>query len=66
MMIIMPLMMAWFGFIYTGAFAIYMVVNYTLSIISTVALRVPVEKLVLRRINKDEAKNNTVKAKYKR
>ena len=66
MMIIMPLMMAWFGFIYTGAFAIYMVVNYTLSIISTVALRVPVEKLVLRRINKEEAKNNTVKAKYKR
>ena len=66
MMIIMPLMMAWFGFIYTGAFAIYMVVNYTLSIITTVALRYPVEKMVLRRIGRDEAKNNTGKAKYMR
>lgn len=66
MMIIMPLMMAWFGFIYTGAFAIYMVVNYTLSILSTVALRYPVEKMVLKRINKDESKNKTGKAKYMR
>ena len=66
MMIIMPLMMAWFGFIYTGAFAIYMVVNYTLSIITTVALRYPVEKMVLLRIGRDEAKNNTGKAKYMR
>ncbi len=66
MMIIMPLMMAWFGFIYTGAFAIYMVVNYTLSIISTVALRYPVEKMVLRRISKDETKNRSGKAKYMR
>lgn len=66
MMIIMPLMMAWFGFIYTGAFAIYMTVNYTLSIVSTIALRVPVEKLVLKRLNKDETKNKTVKASYKR
>lgn len=66
MMIIMPLMMAWFGFIYTGAFAIYMVCNYTLSILSTVALRYPVEKLVAKRMSKDEAKHNVVKAKYKR
>ena len=66
MMIIMPLMMAWFGFIYTGAFAIYMVVNYTLSILSTIILRYPVEKMVLRRIAKDEAKTNTGKAKYMR
>ncbi len=66
MMIIMPLMMAWFGFIYTGAFAIYMVCNYTLSIISTVALRYPVERMVSKRLNKDDAKNNVVKAKYKR
>ena len=66
MMIIMPLMMAWFGFIYTGAFAIYMVTNYTLSILSTVALRYPVEKMVLKRISRDEVKNNTAKAKYMR
>lgn len=66
MMIIMPLMMAWFGFIYTGAFAIYMVVNYTLSILSTVLLRRPVEKMVIARITKEENKNNTGKAKYMR
>ncbi len=66
MMIIMPLMMAWFGFIYTGAFAIYMVANYSLSIISTIALRVPIEKMVERRMLKDEAKNNVGKAKYMR
>ena len=47
MMIMMPLMMAWFGFMYTGSFAIYMVVNYFLSIFSTVGLRAPVEKMVL-------------------
>ena len=33
MMIMMPLMMAWFGFMYTGSFAIYMVVNYFLSVV---------------------------------
>ena len=66
MMIIMPLMMAWFGFIYTGAFAIYMVVNYAISIISTLALRVPVEKVVLKRLDKEEAKNNSSKASYMR
>lgn len=66
MMIIMPLMMAWFGFIYTGAFAIYMVVNYTLSIISTIVLRRPIEKMVMKRLNKEESKNNTAKAKYMR
>ena len=54
MMILMPLMMAYFGFIYTGAFAIYMVVNYTLSIVSTIALRVPVEKLVDKNLSKGE------------
>ena len=66
MMIIMPLMMAYFGFIYTGAFAIYMVVNYTLSIITTVAMRWPVEKIVNRNINKDEKKNKSNKASYMR
>ena len=62
----MPLLMAWFGFIYTGAFAIYMVCNYLLSILSTIALRYPVEKMVLRRLNKDEKKNKTGRAKYMR
>ncbi len=66
MMIIMPLMMAFFGFMYTGAFAIYMVVNYTMSIISTVALRIPVDKAVQRNLAKQEAKNNSGKASYMR
>ncbi len=50
MMIMMPLMMAYFGFIYTGAFAIYMVVNYLISILSTVLLRAPVEKMVEKKL----------------
>ena len=66
MMIMMPLMMAYFGFIYTGAFAIYMVVNYTLSIITTIAMRWPVEKIVNRNINKNEKKNKSNKASYMR
>ena len=66
MMIIMPLMMAYFGFIYTGAFAIYMVVNYTLSIITTVVMRWPVEKIVTRNLNKAEKKNKSNKATYMR
>ena len=66
MMIIMPLMMAWFGFIYTGAFAIYMVINHTFSILSTIALRVPVEKFVLKQLDKDEKKTNSSKASYMR
>ena len=66
MMIIMPLMMAWFGFMYTGAFAIYMVFNYAISTISTIALRVPVEKAVLKALDKEDKKNNTSKASYMR
>ena len=66
MMIMMPLMMAWFGFMYTGAFAIYMVVNYTLSILTTVAMRYPVEKVVMKRLNKDENKKKSNKATYMR
>ena len=66
MMILMPLMMAYFGFIYTGAFAIYMVVNYTLSIVSTIALRVPVEKLVDKNLSKGEKNNKSSKASYMR
>ena len=66
MMIMMPLMMAWFGFIYTGAFAIYMVVNYMFSILTTLALRIPVEKAVLKALDKDEKKNKSTKASYMR
>lgn len=66
MMLMMPLMMAYFGFIYTGAFAIYMVVNYSFSILTTLALRAPVEKAVLKALDKDEKKNNSTKASYKR
>ena len=55
MMIIMPLMMAYFGFLYTGAFAIY-----------TVALRTPVEKVVIKSLEKQEQKDNSGKASYMR
>ena len=65
MMIMMPLMMAFFGFTYTGSFAIYMVINYLLSIISTVALRTPVDKLVEKQIAKEEVENSS-KASYMR
>ncbi len=66
MMIMMPAMMAVFGFMYTGAFAIYMVFNYTLSIISTIALRLPVEKIVEKSIAKKDEKENKSKASYMR
>ena len=66
MMFIMPIMMAYFGFMYTGAFAIYMVFNYAISTISTIALRVPVEKAVLKALDKEDKKNNTSKASYMR
>ena len=66
MMIIMPLMMAWFGFIYTGAFAIYMVFSSTIQIITTIVMRYPVEKVVMKRLNKDEKKNKSNKATYMR
>ena len=67
MMIIMPLMMAFFGFMYTGAFAIYMVCNYTLSILTTVVLRWPVEKIVQRSLARSEKKEKKPqKADYMR
>lgn len=66
MMIMMPLMMAYFGFIYTGAFAIYMVVNYAVSILATVGLRFPVEKLVEKNLAKAESKEKSGKASYMR
>ena len=66
MMIMMPLMMAYFGFLYTGAFAIYMVANYAISIISTIALRAPVEKAVLKKLQAQEEKDNSGKASYMR
>lgn len=66
MMIIMPLMMAYFGFLYTGAFAIYMVVNYALSILSTIALRAPVERMVEKNLAKMENAENSNKASYMR
>lgn len=63
-MLMMPLMMAYFGFIYTGAFSIYMVCNYLISILSTVALKVPVEKMVERNLAKHPIDNG--KASYMR
>lgn len=66
MMVIMPLMMAVFGFMYTGAFAIYMVCNYTLSILTTVAMRWPVEKVLEKNLAKEEKKEKSSKASYMR
>lgn len=66
MMILMPLMMAFFGFMYTGAFAIYMVCNYLLSLVSTLSLAYPVEKIVQRSFAKKEAKEKSNKASYMR
>ena len=65
MMIIMPLMMAYFGFFQTGAFAIYMVVSYFVSIISTIALRSPVEAMVERSLAKADGDDKS-KANYMR
>lgn len=66
MMFMMPLMMAFFGFVYTGAFAIYITCNYLLNLISTFALRVPVEKLAKRSALKQQQQNQPPKASYKR
>jgi YidC/Oxa1 family membrane protein insertase len=63
-MIMMPLMMAYFGFIYTGAFGIYMVVNYLISILSTIALKAPVEKMVQKDLAKIQVDSG--KASYMR
>lgn len=63
-MLLMPLMMAYFGFIYTGAFGIYMVCNYLISLLSTVALKAPVEKMVERSLAKHPVDNG--KASYMR
>lgn len=64
MMIMMPLMMAYFGFIYTGAFAIYMVVNYLVSILSTIALKAPIDKMVEKSLAKNPVDSG--KASYMR
>ena len=66
MLVTMPLMMAVFGFMYTGAFAIYMVANYAISILSTLALRAPVEKLAENSLRKMELKDGSGKASYMR
>lgn len=67
MMFIMPLMMAFFGFMYTGAFAIYMTCNYTLSILSTILLKKPIDKLVEKNLAKNPVDKNTPpKANYMR
>lgn len=63
-MILMPLMMAYFGFIYTGAFSIYMVINYLISILSTVALNAPVDKMVQKNLAKTQVDSG--KASYMR
>ncbi len=66
MMIMMPLMMAFFGFMYTGAFAIYMVCNYTISILSTIALKKPIDRAVEKALAKVEKTQSSTKANYMR
>lgn len=66
MLVVMPLMMAVFGFMYTGAFAIYMVVSYALSLLITISIKKPVEKMVEKSLQKAEAKDKTPKVNYKR
>ncbi len=66
MMIMTPLMMAFFGFMYTGAFAIYMVCNYTISILSTIALKKPIDNAVNRALAKVEETKSSGKASYMR
>lgn len=67
MMFLMPAMMAVFGFMYTGAFAIYMVANSCLGIVSTLALKVPSEKIAERSLAKASAKDDSnKKADYMR
>lgn len=66
MMFMMPLMMAVFGFMYTGAFAIYMVCSYALSLFSTLVLSVPVDNMVKKSLAKIEAEEKSNKASYMR
>ncbi|MEG1528125.1 MAG: YidC/Oxa1 family membrane protein insertase [Clostridia bacterium] len=63
MMIIMPLMMGVFGFMYTAAFAIYLVCNSLITLITTIALDRPIEIMVERKAVK---KGEGVKESYKR
>ena len=66
MMFMMPAMMALFGFMYTGAFAVYMVCNYTLSILFSVILKKPIDLMVEKQLQKEEEKEGSSKASYKR
>ena len=66
MMVMMPLMMAFFGFVYTGAFAIYITCNYLLNLITTIALRKPVDALAVKSFLKKQEQNQQTKASYKR
>lgn len=66
MMFMMPAMMAIFGFMYTGAFAVYMVCNYTLSILLSVIIKKPVDKMVEKQLLKEELKEGSSTASYKR
>lgn len=66
MMFMMPLLMAVFGFMYTGAFAIYMVCSYALSLLSTLALSVPVDRMVQKSLDKMEKEEKSNKASYMR
>ncbi len=66
MMFMMPLMMAVFGFMYTGAFAIYMVCSYALSLLSTLSLSIPVDRMVQKSLAKMDAEEKSNKASYMR
>ena len=66
MMFMMPAMMAIFGFMYTGAFAVYMVCNYMLTILFSVAFKKPIENMVEKQMIKEELKEGSSRVSYKR
>ncbi|MDD3831679.1 MAG: YidC/Oxa1 family membrane protein insertase [Clostridia bacterium] len=63
MSFLMPLMMGVFGFMYTAAFALYMVSNSSISTLVNLATNRPIENLAIKQISKVE---NDKKPSYKR
>ncbi len=64
MMWLMPIMLGVFGFIYTAAFAIYMVANSLLSILTTVSMDGMINNMVTKSLAKSPATEK--KESYKR
>ncbi len=63
MMFIMPIMSGVFGFIYTSAFAVYLVSNSLLTLVATLLTNAPINKAVEKSVSQEEDKS---KASYMR